>query len=115
MSFGRQKRLLLGWLALLAPVPLPFNGVVSWPFYLVYSVGVGLFLIRASRDRERWLPVWAMKRRRRLIRPGNVTTTSRCQVMNNRQTRRLKRGNRLLSVAKILKTRIAQHSGWLFA
>ncbi len=31
MSFGRQKRLLLGWLALLAPIPLPFNEVLGWP------------------------------------------------------------------------------------
>ncbi len=28
---GAQKRLLLGWLALLAPVPLPFNEVLGWP------------------------------------------------------------------------------------
>jgi hypothetical protein len=40
MSFARQKRLLLGWLALLAPVPLPFNEVLGWPAVGLYLVGV---------------------------------------------------------------------------
>ena len=39
MSFGRQKRLLLGWLALLAPLPLPFNGVVDGRRCSLYLVG----------------------------------------------------------------------------
>lgn len=60
MSFGRQKRLLLGLLALLAPVPLPFNDVVSWPVVALYMVGVVLFLRRAWNDPPRWLPAWAM-------------------------------------------------------
>ncbi|MEA2601860.1 MAG: protein-glutamine gamma-glutamyltransferase [Acidobacteriota bacterium] len=60
MSFGRQKRLLLGWLALLAPLPLPFNGVVGWPVVILY-MGFILFLLRrASLDPPRWLPVWGM-------------------------------------------------------
>ncbi|RPH57052.1 DUF3488 domain-containing protein, partial [bacterium] len=60
MSFGRQKRLLLGWLALLAPLPLPLNGVVSWPPVALYLIGVGLFLRRANLDPPRWLPLWGM-------------------------------------------------------
>ena len=60
MSFARQKRLLLGWTALLAPVPLPFNGVVGWPAVLVFLLGVVLFLRRASLDPPRWLPSWGM-------------------------------------------------------
>ena len=60
MSFARQKRLLLGWTALLAPIPLPFNGVVGWPATLAFLLGVVLFLRRASLDPPRWLPVWAM-------------------------------------------------------
>jgi transglutaminase-like putative cysteine protease len=60
MSFGRQKRLLLGWLALLAPLPLPFNGVVSWPVVTVYMAGVLYMLRRASLDPPRWLPAWGM-------------------------------------------------------
>ncbi|HEX9942868.1 MAG TPA: transglutaminaseTgpA domain-containing protein [Thermoanaerobaculia bacterium] len=60
MSFGRQKRLLLGWMALLAPVPLPFNEVVGWPAVLLYLAGVLLFLRRASLDPPGWLPLWAM-------------------------------------------------------
>ncbi len=60
MSFGRQKRLLLGWLALLAPLPLPFNGVVGWPAVAVYMAGVVYLLRRASLDPPRWLPAWGM-------------------------------------------------------
>ncbi len=60
MSFARQKRLLLGWIALLAPVPLPFNGVVDWPAVLLYMAGVAFFLRRASLDPPRWLPPWGM-------------------------------------------------------
>src|SRR5262249_40733354 len=50
MTFGRQKRLLIGWLALLAPVPLPFSDVVGWPVLAAYAAGVSLFLRRARRD-----------------------------------------------------------------
>ncbi|HEX6898130.1 MAG TPA: transglutaminaseTgpA domain-containing protein [Thermoanaerobaculia bacterium] len=60
MSFARQKRLLLGWLALLAPVPLPLNGVVGWPGVALYLLGVAYFLRRASVDPPRWLPLWGM-------------------------------------------------------
>src|SRR3954452_1718045 len=60
MSFARQKRLLLGWTALVAPIPLPFNGVVGWPATLAFLLGVVLFLRRASLDTPRWLPSWGM-------------------------------------------------------
>lgn len=60
MSFGREKRLLLGWLALVAPLPLPFNQVVEWPVLLAYWVAVAIFLLRAFRDPGGWLPSWAM-------------------------------------------------------
>jgi hypothetical protein len=60
MTFGRQKRLLLGWLALLAPVPLPFNDVVAWPVVALFMCGVLLFLRRADLDPPRWLPLWGM-------------------------------------------------------
>lgn len=60
MSFARQKRLLLGWLALLAPVPLPFNETVGWASVALYLVGVAYFLRRASLDSPRWLPAWGM-------------------------------------------------------
>lgn len=60
MSFGRQKRLLLGWLAFLAPLPLPLNGVVGWPSVALYLLGVALFLRRANLDPPRWLPLWGM-------------------------------------------------------
>lgn len=60
MSFGKEKRLLLGLLALLAPLPLPFNEVLEWPLLFVYAVAVGFFLRRAWRDPGTWLPGWAM-------------------------------------------------------
>jgi hypothetical protein len=60
MSFARQKRLLLGWLALVAPIPLPFNGIVGWPLVVLYLIGVAVFLRRASLDAQTWLPAWGM-------------------------------------------------------
>jgi len=60
MTFGRQKRLLLGWLALVAPLPLPFNEVVEWWVLVAYLGGVLLFLRRAQQDPPRWLPTWGL-------------------------------------------------------
>jgi transglutaminase-like putative cysteine protease len=60
MTQGREKRLLLGWMALLAPLPLPFNeprplGVVGFPFLVVYLAAVLLFLQQSRAGRQRWL------------------------------------------------------------
>lgn len=60
MSFGRQKRLLLGALALLAPLPLPWNEIVEWPVLVLYLAAVAWFLRRAAADPPRWLPLWGM-------------------------------------------------------
>lgn len=60
MSSAREKRLLLGALALMAPLPLPLNGVVVWPIVLLYFAATSWFLVRAWEDRKRWLPFWAM-------------------------------------------------------
>ena len=60
MSFGREKRLLLGFLAGLAALPLPFNGVVSWFAVLLFWLAVGLFLWRVSTESSSPLPAWAM-------------------------------------------------------
>jgi len=60
MSFGRQKRELVGLLALLAPLPLPFSDVIGWPVLALYAAGVLLFLLRARRDPAGWLPLWGM-------------------------------------------------------
>ncbi|MGD2071760.1 MAG: DUF3488 and transglutaminase-like domain-containing protein [Gemmatimonadota bacterium] len=60
MTYGREKRLLLGWLALVAPVPLPFNGILEWGYLVAYMVVCLLFLRRAARDPGGWLPTWAM-------------------------------------------------------
>jgi transglutaminase-like putative cysteine protease len=60
VSYAREKRLLLGWLALIAPVPLPFNGILEWPILIAFMGACLLFLRRAARDPGGWLPVWAM-------------------------------------------------------
>jgi len=60
LRFGRGKREALGWLALVAPIPLPWNEVLEWPVFVAYAGIVVLFLRRARRDPERWLPGWAM-------------------------------------------------------
>jgi transglutaminase-like putative cysteine protease len=60
MSFGREKRLLLGFLAGLAPLPLPFNEVVSWFALCLYWLAIGLFLWRVSSESSSPLPAWAM-------------------------------------------------------
>jgi protein-glutamine gamma-glutamyltransferase len=58
--FSRDKRLLLGVLALVAPVPLPFNEILQGHVLAAYMVAVVLFLRRAAREPRRWLPGWAM-------------------------------------------------------
>jgi protein-glutamine gamma-glutamyltransferase len=58
VSFARQKRLLLGGLALLAPLPLPFNEQLEWLFLAAYGAIMVLFLRRADLDAGRWLPAW---------------------------------------------------------
>jgi transglutaminase-like putative cysteine protease len=60
MTFARDKRLLAGVLAFLAPLPLPFNGTIGWPALALYLLGVLWFLRRASLDPPRWLPTWGM-------------------------------------------------------
>jgi len=60
MSFAREKRLLLGLLALLVPLPLPFNEAITWPVLLLFEAAVALFLRRAWLGQERWLPNWAL-------------------------------------------------------
>ncbi|HEX6201973.1 MAG TPA: DUF3488 and transglutaminase-like domain-containing protein, partial [Thermoanaerobaculia bacterium] len=58
LTFGREKRLLLGLLALVAALPLPFNQMVGWGTFGLYAIALGAFLLRAWRGAERWLPVW---------------------------------------------------------
>jgi hypothetical protein len=60
MKFGRDKALLLAVLALMAPLPLPFNQVVGWGSVIAYLVAVAIFLVRTLDGRENLLPYWAM-------------------------------------------------------
>ncbi|MEO8505173.1 MAG: DUF3488 and transglutaminase-like domain-containing protein [Acidobacteriota bacterium] len=59
MTFAREKRWLLGWLALLAPLPLPFNDLLEWTVVAAYWIVVLAFLRRATREDVEWLPNWA--------------------------------------------------------
>lgn len=49
MSFAREKRLLLGFLALVTPLPLPFNQALEWWFLLLYTLLVVFFIQRTER------------------------------------------------------------------
>lgn len=60
MRFRREKAWLLGWMALIAPIPLPFNEVVEWPAVIAFMLAAALFLYRTDRGIEDVLPYWAM-------------------------------------------------------
>ena len=60
MTFGREKRLWLGALAMLVPIPLPFNQVLEWPFLFVYCLFVIHFVQRAERGAWVTLDNWAL-------------------------------------------------------
>lgn len=59
MTYAREKRLLLGLSALLAPLPLPFNQMLEWPALVLFEAAVLAFLLRAVRsggeESGRWL------------------------------------------------------------
>ena len=81
MKFAREKRLLVGWLALLLPLPLPLNDVLEWPALFVYAGFVVYFLQRVENGRPIvlsntvlnilgfvYLPVLAIDLRQSLLR-----------------------------------------------
>jgi transglutaminase-like putative cysteine protease len=55
MTFGREKRLLLGLVALGVALPLPLNDALEWPALAAFVAAVALFLRRAASGSERWL------------------------------------------------------------
>ena len=55
MTFAREKRLLLGLVALVVALPLPLNDALEWPVLGLFLAVVGLFLRRAWQGSERWL------------------------------------------------------------
>lgn len=57
----RQERyLLLGILALLAPLPLPLNDVLLWPLLGLYLILVAVFLQRSRHGIYSQLPTWVL-------------------------------------------------------
>ncbi len=60
MTFGREKRMWLAALALLAPIPLPFNSALEWPFLFSYAICVIYFLQRAEQGSWITLNNWAL-------------------------------------------------------
>lgn len=60
MKFAREKRTLLGWMALLAPIPLPLNQVLEWPALFVYAFLVIVYLHRVDSGKPVGLPTWAL-------------------------------------------------------
>jgi transglutaminase-like putative cysteine protease len=60
MTFAREHRRILGWLALIAPIPLPFNQVLEWPLLFLYSLVVIYFLQRTEEESFPTLPKWSL-------------------------------------------------------
>ncbi len=60
MRFAKQKRWMVGLLAMLAPLPLPFNGVIGWLSLTAFWLATALFLVRVASDTYRTLRPWAM-------------------------------------------------------
>jgi len=55
MTFGREKRLLLGAVALIVALPLPLTDALEWPALALFLLVVGLFMRRAWEGSEHWL------------------------------------------------------------
>ena len=55
MTFGREKRLLVGWIALGVALPLPLNDALDWPSLVAFVVAVVWFLRRAAAGATVWL------------------------------------------------------------
>ena len=53
MTYAREKRLLLGLSALLAPLPLPFNQMLEWTVLVLFEVAVVAFLCCARHAARR--------------------------------------------------------------
>lgn len=55
MTFGREKRLLLGAIALGVALPLPLNQALDWPSLALFVLAVAAFLRRAAAGATSWL------------------------------------------------------------
>lgn len=60
LPFERERCQLLGYLALLAPLPLPFNQVLEWPILFLYSLAVVYFLRHLDGGQRIVLPTWSL-------------------------------------------------------
>ncbi len=59
-SLRQERYLLLGILALLAPLPLPLNSVLLWPLLGLYLILVAVFLQRSRHGIYSQLPTWVL-------------------------------------------------------
>lgn len=59
-SEARDGKRLVGWLALAAPLPLPFNDTLEWPLLGIYCALLGWWLLRVYRNCSRPIPRWAV-------------------------------------------------------
>jgi len=55
-----QKRWWVAVLAMLAPLPLPFNEMLGWPLLIGFWAAIALFLRELENGRTAWLPNWSM-------------------------------------------------------
>ncbi len=90
MTYAREKRLLLGIAALLAPLPLPFSQMLEWSALVLFEVVVVAFLVRAARGIEgpdlpgRWLSNRALNLLGLAYLPVlvlDIGTTGRIQIL----------------------------------
>jgi transglutaminase-like putative cysteine protease len=60
MSFGREKRLLIAWLLMMGPLPLPFTLSIEWPALFLYEAFLIYFIQRVEQERPPMLPNWVL-------------------------------------------------------
>ncbi len=60
LTRGREKRHLSALMALLAPLPLPFNQMLEWPVLFAYALFLVYFMQRVERGEPVVLPNWAL-------------------------------------------------------
>lgn len=60
MTYGREKRQMLAWMALLAPLPLPLTDTLEWPALFIYVLFLVVFMKRVESHQPIVLPNWVL-------------------------------------------------------